>query len=160
MLKSTIGVAFIGTPFQGSHQGFFTATQLRLNIAISAGGETADELIKYLSNNNRERRQLDDVVQQFCEMVHNNRFKFPIRCFYETQRTDFKKVLGKLSPEYRKELGENDTGIVSYTNLQIIVLQSLTTPAGSRTFSLPSRPRPVRFERQTWNVKQVCRPRG
>lgn len=119
MLKSTVGVAFMGTPFQGSHQGFVTATQLRLNIAISAGGETADELIKYLSSNNRDRGQLDDTVQLFCEMSTSNSFKFPIRCFYETQRTDFKKVLKKLPPEYIKQLGENHTGIVSSPDVQI-----------------------------------------
>lgn len=106
-------MAFLGTPFQGSDEGFVTATQLRLNVAISLGGETADELIKYLKNDG-ERKQLDDVVQQFCEMANSDIFKFPIRCFYETRRTDFKKVLKKLTPEFREALGKHDTGIVSY----------------------------------------------
>ncbi len=82
------------------------------------GGETADELIKYLSNNDNERKQLDEVVQQFCEMANSNEFQFPIICFYETRRTDFKKVLNALCDEHRKELGEHDTGIVSYTIIQ------------------------------------------
>ncbi|KAH7370292.1 armadillo-type protein [Rhexocercosporidium sp. MPI-PUGE-AT-0058] len=112
ILDSTVGVAFLGTPFQGSHCGFLTATQLRLDIAISMGGETADELVKYLSNNEGERRQLDDVVQLFCEMVSNKSFSFPIRCFYETHKTDFKNVLKNLSSEHRTELGKNDTGIL------------------------------------------------
>ncbi|KAH8748415.1 hypothetical protein F5883DRAFT_239074 [Diaporthe sp. PMI_573] len=110
IFKSTGGVAFLGTPFRGSNSGFLTATQLRLNVAISMGGETADELIKYLSNKEGERRQLDEIVQLFCELA--NTFKLPIRCFYETHRTDFKKFLNKLSSEYRKELGDDDTGIL------------------------------------------------
>ncbi|EFY98052.2 nacht nucleoside triphosphatase [Metarhizium robertsii ARSEF 23] len=112
ILKSTVGIAFLGTPFQGSNKGFITSTQLRLNIAISSGGETADELVKYLNNNDSERKQLDEVVQQFCEMANSKMFKFPIICFYETRRTDFKKVLKELTPEFRKALGKHDTGIL------------------------------------------------
>ncbi|KAM4068139.1 NB-ARC domain-containing protein [Hirsutella rhossiliensis] len=112
ILRATVGVAFLGTPFQGSHDGFLTATQLRLNVAAASGGETASELLKYLDKHDDQRRQLDDVVQQFCEMTSSDMFKFPIICFYETHRTDFRMAIRTLSSRDRRGLGEYQTGVL------------------------------------------------
>lgn len=108
-------MAFLGTPFQGSHEGFFTAAQLRVAVALTMRGETANELVDYLRNDDRGRRELDDLVHLFCEMVNNNRSKFPIVCFYERLQTDFTKVVRDLPPEFAKRLN-NCTGTVSCTS--------------------------------------------
>lgn len=124
ILKSTVGVMFLGTPFQGSSKGFLTAVHLRLAVAVAMGGETADGLLNYLNNNENERRQLDDVVQQFCEMVASKSFNFPIRCFYETHRTDFSKIIHKLPAQYHAELGKDSAGIVSYIKKLVHIQQN------------------------------------
>ena len=94
ILDSTAGVAFLGTPFRGSSDGFLTTAQLRLNVAKSMGGETANELVKYLSRDEEERKQLDDAVQEFCDLASSSAFKAPIWCFYEQNESsgDFKIV--------------------------------------------------------------------
>ncbi|PVH68034.1 hypothetical protein DL98DRAFT_475129 [Cadophora sp. DSE1049] len=109
ILRSTVGVAFLGTPFRGSHESFYSATQLRAIVAIHMGREASSELIKYLDARGAE---LDELVQRFCEMVEHHEFKFPIVCFYETQRTDFSKVVKELPIEFVKCLNSDSTGIL------------------------------------------------
>lgn len=108
ILKSTVGIAFLGTPFQGTNDGFISAVQLRIAVALSMDDQASDELAKYLNT-----EELNEVVLQFCEMVQHKNFKFPITCFYETKRTDFTKAIKKLSPEYKKWLDSNRGILVS-----------------------------------------------
>lgn len=76
--------------------------------------EASDELVDYLRNDASGRRELDELVQQFSEMVHKNRFEFSIVCFYETRRTDFTKVIKKLPPEFTQDLDGDEAGIVRF----------------------------------------------
>jgi hypothetical protein len=141
ILKSTIGVAFLGTPFQGSHNCFYTATQLRVAVVIHIGGEVSNELVKYLKNDASGRGELDELVQRFCEIVQNDDLKFPMICFYETQRLDFSKVVRDLPPQFTKQLDSNNTGIVSlhFTSMWL----ALTPIARPAEFRLPSRSTPA-----------------
>lgn len=75
--------------------------------------ETSNDLVRYLENEPSERGELDELVQRFCEMLAAEEFKFPIFCFYETQRTDFTKVIRNLPPEFLKLLDSDKKGIVS-----------------------------------------------
>lgn len=112
ILKSTAGVAFLGTPFQGSHQGFYTAAQLRAAVAISMSGEGSEHLVEYLNNDVNARESLDELVRLFTEMVFRKQFNFSIICFHETLPTDFRAVVKNLPPEFAERLGDNKTGIV------------------------------------------------
>ncbi|RYP33044.1 hypothetical protein DL767_004955 [Monosporascus sp. MG133] len=100
VLKSTVGVAFLGTPFRGSHRGFYTAVQLRIAFAVSRGGEASNNLVKYLNSDANARGELDELVRLFTEMVYRKQFKFSIVCFYETLPTDFRAILRCLPPEF------------------------------------------------------------
>ncbi|KAJ8128592.1 hypothetical protein O1611_g5042 [Lasiodiplodia mahajangana] len=80
ILHSTIGAVFLGTPFRGSENSLYSAADLRLAIALSTGAEFGGELVGYC-------RGLDDIVPRFTQMVSHDGFKFPIVCFYETQKT-------------------------------------------------------------------------
>ncbi|KAI1739554.1 ARM repeat-containing protein [Xylaria scruposa] len=115
MLTYTAGIVFLGTPFQGSDEAFFNATQLRIEVAVSMGGEASDKMVKYLKNSNngkRELDELDELVQRFRQLVADEKFNFPMICFYETRRTDFKKVINKLSPGYVARLKGDESGIL------------------------------------------------
>jgi hypothetical protein len=113
ILRSTVGVAFLGTPFQGSHESFYTAAQLRIAVALQMGGEASVELVNYLRSDGEGVGQLDELVQRFCEMAADGELTFPMVCFYETQRTDFSKIVRDLPPEFAEQLDHDNTGIVS-----------------------------------------------
>ncbi|KAH8880627.1 hypothetical protein GQ53DRAFT_669415, partial [Thozetella sp. PMI_491] len=118
ILRSTVGIAFLGTPFRGAHESFCTANQLRISVAMQASGEASSDLIRYLQKDNGGR-ELDESIQRFCEMVENEEYKFPMVCFYETQRTDFTKVLRHLPPQIIESLDSNHTGIVRFATAHV-----------------------------------------
>ncbi|KAH7111217.1 hypothetical protein EDB81DRAFT_671605 [Dactylonectria macrodidyma] len=110
--QSTTGAVFLGTPFQGTNQGFCTAAHLRVAVAVSSGSETTKELLTYLRNEPNERGELDQLVERFCVMINHEQFIIPVVCFYETQETDFTKVIKDLPPEFVKGLGGHTAGIL------------------------------------------------
>ncbi|KAI1129789.1 ARM repeat-containing protein [Nemania abortiva] len=112
ILLLTAGIAFLGTPFQGSNETFYDATQIRIAIAESMGGEASDEMVKYLRNTDGERGELDEVVHHFCELIEQDDYKFTMFCFYETHVTDFTKVIGKLPEGFVRKLKGKPTGIL------------------------------------------------
>ncbi|GAW20848.1 hypothetical protein ANO14919_103600 [Xylariales sp. No.14919] len=112
IFEFTVGAVFLGTPFQGSDQSFYNAAQVRINVALSAGGEVSKQMVEYLNNSDGERRELDELVQRFRELHRQKAYEFPMICFYETQETDFTKVIDKLSPEHVSSLGSKHKGIL------------------------------------------------
>ncbi|KAL7942664.1 hypothetical protein V8C42DRAFT_360055 [Trichoderma barbatum] len=112
ILKCTAGIAFLGTPFQGSHRGFYTAAQLRVTVALSMGSGAADHLAKYLNSDANSRESLDELVRLFTEMIFQKRFSFDIICFHETMPTDFRAVVKNLPPEFVEHLGNDSRGIL------------------------------------------------
>jgi hypothetical protein len=107
--------------------------------------EVSDGLVDYLRKDDNGRKDLDELVQLFCEMISNNEFKFPMLCFYETRTTDFTKVLRKLPPEFAREVDSAKSGIVS-PRIIMNVLQTLIQVACSTTFSLPPGCTPLRAQ--------------
>ncbi|KAI0103226.1 ankyrin repeat-containing domain protein [Nemania sp. FL0031] len=108
ILKSTVGAAFLGTPFQGGHPGVVTAAQMRIAVAMEMGFEASSQLVKYLEAKGND--ELDELVQTFCEMVNKPESRFPIICFYERHTMDFTAMMRDLSPEAKEELKKDSKG--------------------------------------------------
>ncbi|KAG8413006.1 hypothetical protein J3458_013427 [Metarhizium acridum] len=140
ILDSTVGVTFLGTPFRGSSDGFLTAAQLRLKVAESMGGETANELIKYLSRNEQERKQLDDAVQEFCELAKASTFKDSIYCFYETQKSSGDH--GILVPKY--------SACLDFSNLRVGL------PVRHALLNKFSGPDDIAFQTVSYSLKEIA----
>ncbi|ETS76030.1 hypothetical protein PFICI_12974 [Pestalotiopsis fici W106-1] len=87
ILRNTVGIAFLGTPFRGSWRvGHSTATT-RVDLAKQENVDFNKELIQYLRNNSRHDAEngpspLDEVVQKFSEMLLSDR-SLEVVCFYE-----------------------------------------------------------------------------
>jgi hypothetical protein len=113
IFRSTVGVAFLGTPFQCSYKGLFTSAQLRIAVALFMGNEASDNLVQYLKADASGCRELDELVQRFRQMVADDKIRFPIICFYETQRTDFTNAINKLPLEFVNLLNDDNKRIVS-----------------------------------------------
>ncbi|RGP71810.1 ankyrin repeat [Fusarium sporotrichioides] len=110
--RLTIGAIFLGTPFQGTHEGFCTAADLRVSVARVSGEETTRELLAYLESEPNERGELDQLVERFSIMINHDDFKIPIRCFYETQPTDFTKIIKDLPSRFVKDLHGKSKGVL------------------------------------------------
>ena len=94
----------MGTPFLGSHSTLYDTCDLRVSIALQAGREASPYLVRYLLQKNLD---LDEIVHRFCEMVENVEFRFPIVCFYETLRADYKAAMEGVqsrNPELPRDL--------------------------------------------------------
>lgn len=111
ILSSTCGVTFLGTPFQGSHECFSDAADLRVVTAMAMTEGQSPNLVKFLRRDH-QGEELDQLIQKFCEMVHHKDFNFPIACFYETLPTDFTKVKGYLPKSFTDCLGPKNQRIV------------------------------------------------
>lgn len=90
MLLATVGAVFLATPFRGSD----AAAQAQWLVMIKGimGEQSSDQLIKDLEAKHDFVRQR---VQRFAEIAHADSIRLPIRCFYETRKTE---LLRKLLP--------------------------------------------------------------
>jgi hypothetical protein len=118
ILHATAGIVFLGTPFQGGHKGFYTAAEARVVVAMAAGAEVNDQLLKYMRDDATRggRGELDEVVARFTELVSHPHHKFPIECYYETGKTDLKNLLqhmDELPQGFLSSLDSNGMGVVS-----------------------------------------------
>lgn len=109
-MDSTAGITFLGTPFQGTHETFGAAVDIRVLVALEAGGQGANKLVHYLRKEDGGHKELDELVQVFREMVNSR--SVPIVCFYERQRSDFRVLRERLPSDYN-HLQLEDFGIVS-----------------------------------------------
>jgi hypothetical protein len=114
ILRLTVGVAFLGTPFCGSWDAGYKAAELRIAVAIATGGEYSKELPQYLrGGNSHQPSPLDEVADKFYEMVKHEAYKFDIVCVYETRHTNFSAKRRKLPKGYAEgELNADGHGIV------------------------------------------------
>jgi len=124
ILRYTVGVAFLGTPFRGSWPTGYTATQLRIAAAMSASAqerfESSQELVQLLRSGTTENPSpLDELVNTFVEQIQFGPYKFPIVCFYETRHANFSAVLRTLPADFvQTQVDENGHGIVCMTSYQ------------------------------------------
>ncbi|KAI0103386.1 ARM repeat-containing protein [Nemania sp. FL0031] len=113
LLRFTAGAVFLGTPFEGSNERFYDATQLRIAVAVEAGSEVSQEMVRYLENMDKGgATELQELVRRFGEMAHSREWKFPIVCFHETHETDFTKVIKNLPRDYLRSLKGRERGIL------------------------------------------------
>ncbi len=107
-------------------------------MAIESGNEVSSSLVNHLKNDEDERRQLDDLVQEFCELAASEEVKFRIICFYETRRSDFSKILDKLPRNFvAAQVNTGTEGIVSFqSNRMNLIVPLLTLEAGTEAFSM------------------------
>ncbi|CAI6094164.1 unnamed protein product [Clonostachys chloroleuca] len=117
ILNLTIGAIFLGTPFRGSGKEGHSAADVRIAIAVESDREYSRELVEYLKPGTQERPSpLDELVQQFGEMINNAKFRFKITCAYETRHTNVSAYTDKLPKSYR-------TKIINATGHAIVVTE-------------------------------------
>ncbi|PQE09102.1 nacht nucleoside triphosphatase protein [Rutstroemia sp. NJR-2017a BVV2] len=117
ILHATAGIVFLGTPFQGGHKGFYTAAEARVVVAMATGAEANNELLKYMRDDATRggRGELDEVVARFTELVAHPNYKFPIECYYETEKTNLKYLvpdINKLPQGFLSTLDSNGMGVL------------------------------------------------
>jgi hypothetical protein len=96
----------MGTPFRGSKAG--GAAETRVLVASLIGGTSCDKLVKDVDG---KSGVFDEIVEVFSGLVW--KAKIPIRCFYETQKTNVARaILPKLIADM---VGSRTSLIVSLT---------------------------------------------
>jgi len=91
IVASTVGIAFLGTPFRGTPAA--SATVVRTRLASIVGMTASDRLVRDLDG---KSGVFEDIVQTFSNLVHTWNSQIPIRCFYETLPTNvFRAVFHK-----------------------------------------------------------------
>ncbi|KAK7423712.1 hypothetical protein QQX98_000902 [Neonectria punicea] len=83
ILASIVGIVFLATPFRGSD----AAKQAEWQIVVGGilGNETSHELVDNLNSQDKELRKL---TQSFAEIAGSEQFQIPVRCFYETRKSE------------------------------------------------------------------------
>lgn len=97
LLKSTIGVVFLGTPLRGTPTA--SIAQLVALIRGFMGKETSDTVLQSLKN---ESSGLDTLVHDFSKLAIGlaKADSFQIRCFYETRASQIANVLSRQIARY------------------------------------------------------------
>lgn len=111
ILRYTVGVAFLGTPFQGTDKFLHDLTLLRIAAAVEAGEESSTELARYLRHD-KDREDLDELVTNFCKLRNNPKYELPVVCFCEQFPTNFQSFVGRLHPDIGKALGTKGSTVV------------------------------------------------
>ncbi|KAK3935926.1 putative kinesin light chain [Diplogelasinospora grovesii] len=82
ILRFTVGVVFLATPFHG------TDAKKQAQWQVVVGGimekQTSDQLVRDL---NERSDHVYNRVKKFAEMANRDSVRLPIHCFYETKRT-------------------------------------------------------------------------
>ena len=91
ILNALIGAIFLGTPFLG------TRAVREVNWLLIVGGIMGDKVSKSLVKDLDARTGgVKKLVQEFAEIANASWLRLPIRCFYETQRTEVLRcVIGR-----------------------------------------------------------------
>lgn len=107
VLKYTIGVIFLGTPFRGSNLTGRRAADIRYEAALAFGKACSPNMLQYLRQGSmHDPSELDELVTNFQSLITHRAFKFDIICAYETLTTKtsaYKKRLGDKYEEFARE---------------------------------------------------------
>ncbi|CAG1970801.1 unnamed protein product [Fusarium graminearum] len=114
ILRHTIGAVFLGTPFGGSWATGSHMAQVRYKTALASGTECSRGLIELLRQGTTNcPSPLDDLANQFGNLIHSDKYKFPVMCVYETRHTDLSAYKRRLGANFSSMgLDENYHGIV------------------------------------------------
>lgn len=97
-MMSITGIVFLATPFRGSD----AAQQAQWGVVVYGimGRQSSRQLIDDL---NVQDRELQKITQSFAEIAGPESVQIPIRCFYETKKTELLRRL--LPPSSASWLG-------------------------------------------------------
>lgn len=86
VLRSTVGIVFLGTPFSSDH----AIKQIPWNLIVAGimAKRAPSQIIKSLKNSDKELREL---TKSFTEIAMSELHQVPICCFYETDATEILK---------------------------------------------------------------------
>ena len=96
ILKSTVGIVFLGTPFRGSKSADLAQIFTRVTSLFI---ESDDSLINQISTGSESLR---DLLYDFCLLI--NQIVIPLFCFFEQHPTDLASIARRklpFSPAYR-----------------------------------------------------------
>lgn len=93
--RLTVGVVFLGTPFQGTDENLRAVTMVRIRDAIESGRPSNEQLGRLLDDKH-DRTDLDELVSKFSELIKQPKHQFPVVCFCETEPTNLEKVWQRL----------------------------------------------------------------
>ena len=118
--ESVVGLAFLGTPFNGSWTTGNKTAAMRVDVARQAAAEEgiqySAELISYLTRSTVDgSNPLDEMVQRFHEMVADKDYNVSLACFYETRHTKHSASLSRVPRPKRNlqtEVDRDGHGIV------------------------------------------------
>ena len=111
----TVGIVTLGTPFRGSWGFGYALAEIRIAEAQANGLQYSWELPQYLRTDKRgdpdangRPSPLDDIIQEFTELIRHGRFKIPVVNFYETLPAGYDAFSRNL-PEEKKPRGYDNT---------------------------------------------------
>lgn len=109
VLRSTAGIVFLATPFRGSSAS--KQAQWQVVVGGIIGEQTSSQLVDALNSSDRELRKL---TQAFAELAGQPAIRLPVRCFYETKKTEILRRL--LSPK----LATTISAAIGHKTLKIV----------------------------------------
>ncbi|KAF5621723.1 ankyrin repeat [Fusarium sp. NRRL 25303] len=103
VLRDTVGVIFLGTPFRSSDPTGRAAAKIRYEAALASGKACSPNLLQYLRQGSmHESSGLDELVVNFQSLINHRNFKFDITCAYETLTTKTSVYKSKLGNRYEE----------------------------------------------------------
>ncbi|KAL2868909.1 uncharacterized protein BJX67DRAFT_379844 [Aspergillus lucknowensis] len=94
ILRATVGILFLGTPFRGSSAASIAQWQVSMGRVL--GRESSKGLVKSL---NEHDEQLDEIRMKFTQLMRRPKLEMPIECVYETRKTRLLRRVVRGYPE-------------------------------------------------------------
>jgi hypothetical protein len=95
VLDWTVGILFLGTPFRGSK--IANSATHRVSLAQSLRKDAYKGLVADLDRHNEK---LDQLVDDFGNLIHQLATHIPVKCFYETRKTNITKAVSRGCAKY------------------------------------------------------------
>ncbi|OAL53460.1 TPR-like protein [Pyrenochaeta sp. DS3sAY3a] len=126
LLFSTVGIAFLGTPFKGSDGD--QQAQWQVFVGGIMGQRTSPQLVEDL---NKSDKELKSIVESFAETARAESLQLDLCCFYETKETQvLRRFLGNL-------LGSQAAAVISkHIVYKLLVTKSSACLDGFRSLAL------------------------
>lgn len=115
LLRSLIGLVFLGTPFGGWWRQGQLAVEARVNYAEASAHKTgavwSQQLPQYLGKGTQEKPgPLDSLFDDFTDLLRH--FRIPTSCLFETQPSAHKGHWGKVPRGFDGKADKSGSGIV------------------------------------------------
>ncbi|KAI0100211.1 hypothetical protein GGR51DRAFT_564237 [Nemania sp. FL0031] len=160
ILRYTVGVAFLGTHFKETDTLLYDITLMRIVAARDARSESTEELAEYLRNI-KSRSYLKEMIGAFCYLKDSPKYKFPVVCFYETEKTDVKGLVRRLPHRLRAnikaQIGSEDSRLL--VKPSSACLQGAATEPLNVTHNMLSKfssPKDINFQRLSGYLREFA----